>query len=304
MSNSEIIKKAKEYVEHETSEYFSRQIKELLAQENEKELNDRFYKDLDFGTGGMRGEIGGGYNRMNPYTVQRATQGLANYIKKEKPNKASVVIAYDSRKFSDVFALEASLVLTANGIMTYLFSSLRSTPELSFGVRHLKATAGIVITASHNPKEYNGYKVYWDDGGQIVPPHDKGIIKEVRLVKDIKRFTKEDALAKGILKMIDKEVDKPFISAIKDAAIRPELIKEKGSCLKVVYTPLYGTGAFPIPKALGDMGIEVVSVPEQKEPDGNFPTAAFPNPYYEPHQQVDYPSYHHQKVALYLCPLG
>lgn len=273
-----IIKKAKDYIENETEEYFKKQVQDLLADKNEKELNDRFYKDLDFGTGGMRGEIGGGLNRMNPYTIQRATQGLANYIKKAAKKDPKVVIAYDSRNFSDMFALKAALLLCANDITTYLFSALRPTPELSFAVRHLKATSGIVITASHNPKEYNGYKVYWDDGGQVVPPHDKGIIQEVRAVKDLCKISKEEALKRIKLIMIDKEIDDPFISMVKSTALNPELIRNKGKSVKVVYTPLHGSGGYPVSRALSEMGMDVIFVPEQKEPDGNFPTASFPNP--------------------------
>lgn len=286
MSHSEILAKASEYVKNETDEFFRSQVKDLIAANNSDELNDRFYKDLDFGTGGMRGEIGGGLNRMNPYMIQKATQGLANYVKKAKPKNASAVIAYDSRNFSELFALEAALVLAANGIKTYLFSALRPTPELSFAVRYLKATTGIVITASHNPKEYNGYKAYWDDGGQVIPPHDKGIIAEVRAVTKINRLEKDEALAKGLLKIIDKEVDVSFIQMIKDVAIRPELIHEKGKTLKVVYTPLHGTGAFPVSTALKEMGIDVIFVPEQKEPDGNFPTVDFPNPEMAPAMEL------------------
>lgn len=279
MADTALISKAQEYIKNEPNEFFKKQVEDLLKDAGqEQELSDRFYKDLDFGTGGMRGEIGGGTNRMNPHMIHKATQGLANYIKNAGVQDPHVVIAYDSRNFSDLFSLEAALVLCANGIKTSLFTALRPTPELSFAVRYLKATAGIVITASHNPKEYNGYKVYWDDGGQIVAPHDKGIIAEVRKASEIKRVDKEEALAAGTLKLIDKEVDELFIQMIKDNAIRPELIREKGSSLKVVYTPLHGTGAMPVSRALEEMGIQVTFVPEQKEPDGGFSTVEYPNP--------------------------
>ncbi len=278
MADTDIIAKAREYVSSEPNPFFRNQIEMLLRNGDVKELTERFYKELDFGTGGMRGEIGGGTDRMNPYMIGKATQGLANYVNKATGSKGSAVIAHDSRHFSDVFALQAALVLAGSGIKTYLFSSLRSTPELSFAVRHLKATTGIVITASHNPKEYNGYKAYWDDGCQVIPPHDVGIIQEVRAVKIIRSLSKEEAIQKGLLKIIDREVDEPFIQMVKDSALRPALIREKGKTLRVVYTPLYGTGAFPVSKALGDMGINVILVPEQKDPNGDFPTAPFPNP--------------------------
>lgn len=280
MEKDALIKKAREYVNLEQDSFFRNQIENLLKEDNLNELNDRFFTDLEFGTGGLRGIIGGGYNRINPYVVGRATQGLANYIKKAVPiEKAAAVIAYDSRNFSDTFALEAAKVLCSNGIKTYLFTGLRPTPELSFAVRQLKATAGIVVTASHNPPEYNGYKVYWSDGSQVTPPHDKGIIAEVRAVSQFgKPISKEDAIAKGLLVLIDKEIDDPFISMVKGCALRPELIKKQGKDLKVVYTPLNGTGAMPVQRALSEMGIEVIFVPEQKNPDGNFPTVKYPNP--------------------------
>ncbi|MFW6245019.1 MAG: phospho-sugar mutase [Fibrobacterota bacterium] len=280
MDTQALKEKAQEYIRLEQDAYFRGQVEELVKKEDWTELNDRFFTDLAFGTGGLRGVIGGGYNRMNPFTVCRATQGLANYIKKAVPaDQASAVIAYDSRNFSDLFAMQAALVLCANGIKTYLFTSLRPTPELSFAVRKLKATTGIVVTASHNPPEYNGYKVYWDDGAQVVAPHDKLIIEEVRAVtNEISVISEKDALEEGRLVMIDKEVDEPFIQMVKDQSIRPELVKEKGKDLKVVFTPLHGTGTMPVETALRDMGIEVIFVEEQKEPDGNFPTVDYPNP--------------------------
>jgi phosphoglucomutase len=280
MNKENLLQKAQEYISSEQDPFFKNQVIELVEQQNLTELSDRFYTDLEFGTGGLRGVIGGGYNRMNPFVVRKSTQGLANYIKKAASAKdASAVIAYDSRNFSDTFALEAALVFCANGIRTYLFTSLRPTPELSFAVRKLQATAGIVVTASHNPPEYNGYKVYWNDGAQVVTPHDKGIIHEVRTVKELApALTKADALSKGLLVMIDKEIDDAFISMVKNCSFRPELIKQKGKDLKVVFTPLNGTGAMPVERALSEMGIEVIFVPEQKNPDGNFPTVKFPNP--------------------------
>jgi phosphoglucomutase len=274
-----VYSRAREYIAEETNDFFRKQIQELVAAGNTDELNDRFYTDLEFGTGGLRGMIGGGYNRMNTCTVGRATQGIANYIKKYGPGEnASVVIAYDSRNFSSSFAMDAAQVLCANGITTYLFTGLRPTPELSFGVRRLKATAGIVITASHNPPEYNGYKVYWTDGGQVVAPHDKGIIAEVRAVSNIAHISTDEALAAKKLVMIDRETDDAYIDMVKQQAIRPALIKDKGKEVKVVYTPLHGSGAMPLSRALAELGIYVIFVPEQKEPDGNFPTVKYPNP--------------------------
>jgi len=281
MDTSDILQKANEYLQLETTPVFRQQIKDLLAKNDINELSDRFYTELEFGTGGIRGVIGGGYNRINTFIIQKTTQGLANYINKAvSTGKGSVVIAYDSRRFSDVFAEEAAKILCANGIKTFLFSSLRPTPELSFAVRYLKATSGIVITASHNPAEYNGYKVYWDDGGQITPPHDTGIVGEVRNVHgaDIKHISKDDALASGMLVMTDSAVDTPFIDMVKNLSLRPELIRQQGKNLKVVYTPLHGTGAMPVERALSEMGINVIFVEEQKAPDGNFPTVKFPNP--------------------------
>jgi len=279
MDDSQILARAREYVAVEKNDFFRKQVENLISVCSMDELNDRFFTDLEFGTGGLRGVIGGGYNRMNTYVVQRATQGVAQYIRNHaQASNPSVVIAYDSRRFSDAFALDAALVLCANGIRTYLFTGLRPTPELSFAVRHLKAAAGIVITASHNPPEYNGYKVYWSDGGQVVPPHDKGIIAEVRAVKYVSCMTKEDALRKGLLVMIDKEVDEPYVAMVKSQALRPDLIRRRGKELRVVYTPLHGSGAMPLSRTLAELGIDVIFVSEQKEPDGNFPTVKYPNP--------------------------
>ncbi len=281
MDESALIAKAREYVSLEEHDFFRRQVETLLEQRSFEELNDRFFTELAFGTGGLRGVIGGGYNRMNPYTVKKATQGVANYLKKTIHNlpDAAVVIAYDCRNFSDLFGLKAALVLAANNIRTYLFTSLRSTPELSFAVRHLKATAGIVVTASHNPPEYNGYKVYWSDGGQIVPPHDEGIIAEARAISGIiAELTKEEAANRGLLVPIDHEVDEPFIAMVKSQCLRPDLVKTQGKTLSVVYTPLNGAGAMPVKRVLAELGILVTFVPEQQMPDGNFPTVKYPNP--------------------------
>lgn len=280
MNKDEILIKAKAYIGEEENAFFRDQVKDLVEKQDLNELNERFYKELDFGTGGLRGEIGGGYNRMNSYTVAKATQGLASYIVKNVPNKERIaVIAYDSRNYSDTFSEEAALVLAGNGIKTYLFTSLRPTPVLSFAVRKFGATAGIMVTASHNPAKYNGYKVFWNDGAQVTPPHDKGIISEVRNVTGtINKISKEKALEKGLLVMIDKEVDEPYEQMVVSQTLRPELVMEKGKDLKIVYTPLHGAGNIPVNQALKKMGITVFTVPEQEKPDGNFPTVAFPNP--------------------------
>lgn len=281
MDNDTILQKAKDYILLEKNPIFKNQIEQLLDRNDLSELNERFYTELEFGTGGIRGVIGGGYNRLNTFIIRKTTQGLANYIKKaSEPPKASVVIAYDSRRFSDEFALQSACVLCGNGITAYLFTALRPTPELSFAVRLLHATAGIVITASHNPAEYNGYKVYWSDGGQIIAPHDREIISEVSKVKgpSILSLSKNDVYSSGLLKMIDKEVDVPFIEMVKSLSLRPGLVKEKGHALRAVYTPLHGAGAMPVERALSELGINVIFVEEQKAPDGNFPTVAFPNP--------------------------
>ncbi len=275
MQKERIRKKADEYIRNEESTRFRKEVEELIGSDNWEELNDRFYTDLNFGTGGLRGIIGGGYNRMNPYNVRRVTQGLANYIKK---SEGSVVIAFDSRRYSDLFAMEAARILAGNGIKAYLFSSLRPTPELSFAVRLLKARAGIVITASHNPKNYNGYKVYWDDGGQIVPPHDRGIISEVRAVKELFVLSEAEARQKGLIAIIDREVDGPYFNMVRGQSLRPELIRERGKELNVIYTPLHGAGGMSVSGVLEEMGIKVHFVPEQEKPDGNFPTVEYPNP--------------------------
>ena len=282
MTMDTILDRAREYLEGEEDEKFRKEVEELVSRNDEAELTDRFYTELEFGTGGLRGVIGGGFNRMNPLVVGRATEGLARYVEQHGVavnGELRAVIAYDSRRFSDTFALQAALVLAAHGIKTYLFSGLRPTPELSFAVRHLGATVGIVVTASHNPPQYNGYKVYWADGSQIVAPHDTGIITEVRNVTGTpKRISRESALEQGLLEYIDSEVDEAFVAMVKRQSVRPGLLKERGKELKVVYTPLHGTGAMLVERVLGDLGITVISVPEQREPDGEFPTVDFPNP--------------------------
>lgn len=257
--------------------------KELLGiKDDEKEIEDRFYKELEFGTAGLRGVIGAGTNRMNKYTVGKATQGLANYILEQGTQEKGVAISYDSRKMSKEFSLQTALILNANGIKTYLFENLRPVPELSFAVRELKCTAGIMITASHNPPKYNGYKVYWDDGAQIVAPRDKEIIEKVRNVTDyseIKEITKKEAEEKGLFKIVGTEMDDKYIDKLKSLILNPEIVKKQGENLKVVYTPLHGTGNTIAERLLREIGIKnLYVVPEQKEPDGNFPTVDYPNP--------------------------
>lgn len=250
--------------------------------ENEKEIEDRFYKDLEFGTAGLRGVIGIGTNRINKYTVRKATQGLANYIIKKGGQERGVAIAYDSRRMSTEFSEEAALCLNANGIKTYRFESLRPTPELSFAVRELGCIAGIVVTASHNPPEYNGYKVYWEDGAQIVEPTDKEIIAEVNAVTDfgtIKTITRSEAEEKGLYNTIGEEIDKKYIEALKKLVVNQKAIDETQKDISIVYTPLHGTGCIPVKTILKELGFEnVYVVPEQEKPDGNFPTVDYPNP--------------------------
>lgn len=247
-----------------------------------REIEERFYRDLEFGTGGLRGIIGAGTNRMNIYTVRKATQGLANYIIKEQAREKGVAIAYDSRKMSPEFAQEAALCLAANGIKVYIFSSLRPTPMLSFALRKLGCTAGIVITASHNPPEYNGYKVYWEDGTQITAPRDKEIIGEVNAITDyamVKTMGKEEAEAAGLCQVIGEEIDDQYIEALKKLVLHPEVIRKEAKELKIVYTPLHGTGNLPVRRVLRELGFDnVYVVKEQELPDGNFPTVSYPNP--------------------------
>ena len=256
---------------------------ELAAIEgDESEIEERFYMDLEFGTAGLRGVLGAGTNRMNIYTVGKATQGLANYIVKQDGQDKGVAIAYDSRHMSPEFADTAAGVLAANGIRSYLFDSLRPTPELSFAVRHLGCIAGINITASHNPPEYNGYKVYWEDGAQITPPHDTGITEEVLAVAsyhDIRFMDRKEAMDKGLCTVIGDEVDTAYDACVKELIIHPEVIAAQADQLKIVFTPLHGTGNIPVRRILKDIGFKNVTVvPEQEKPDGDFPTVSYPNP--------------------------
>ena len=263
---------------------FDQETKEELMsiKEDNDEIEDRFYKELEFGTAGLRGVIGMGTNRMNKYTVGKATQGLANYILEQGTQDKGVAISYDSRRMSDEFSLQTALILNANGIKTYLFENLRPVPELSFAVRELKCTAGIMITASHNPPKYNGYKVYWDDGSQIIAPRDKDIINKVRAIEEfseIKTMSKEEAIEKGLFNVIGKEMDDKYIKVLKNHILNPEIVKEQGKDLKIVYTPLHGTGNTIVERLLGELGFKnVYIVPEQAKPDGNFPTVDYPNP--------------------------
>jgi phosphoglucomutase len=253
------------------------QINKLIAEENATLLTDSFYKNLEFGTGGMRGEIGVGSNRMNQYTIGAATQGLANYLNKcFEGQEIKVAIAYDSRNFSPEFAQIAANILSANGILVYLYKELRPTPQLSFTVRELGCQSGIVITASHNPREYNGYKVYWNDGSQVVAPHDKNIVAEVNAITNVK-----DIKFKGVkkrIKMIGEVLDKKYLKAVKSIAVAPRIIKKQKD-LKIVFSPIHGTGITMVPQALAQLGFENVTiVEEQATPDGNFPTVVYPNP--------------------------
>ncbi len=264
--------------------YFDENTKEELRgiAEDEKEIEERFYKNLAFGTGGLRGIIGAGTNRMNIYTVRKATQGLANYIVKQGAEKKGAAIAYDSRNMSPEFAEEAALCLAANGVKAYIFPSLRPTPMLSFALRELGCTAGIVVTASHNPAEYNGYKVYWEDGAQITAPKDKEIIAEVNAITDferVKTISKEEAVENGLYEVIGLDMDDNYMEALKKLAIHPEIIRKEAENLKIVYTPLHGTGNLPVRRILKELGFaKVYVVKEQELPDGNFPTAPYPNP--------------------------
>ncbi len=264
--------------------YFDEKTKEelLAIAEDKNEIEERFYRDLEFGTGGLRGIIGAGTNRMNIYTVRKATQGLANYILKEKTQEKGVAIAFDSRNMSHEFAQEAALCLAANGIRAYIFPSLRPTPELSFALRKLGCTAGIVVTASHNPPEYNGYKVYWEDGAQITAPRDRQIIEEVQAVTDfdmVKTMSCENAVRAGLYEVISPEMDDCYMEELKNLVVRPEVIRRQAKNLKIVYTPLHGTGNIPVRRILRELGFEqVYVVKEQELPDGDFPTVSYPNP--------------------------
>ena len=272
------------YEEWMSNPYFDEDTKKELAAiaDDENEKKERFYADLEFGTAGLRGIIGAGINRMNIYVVRRATQGLANYIKKQGGENKGVAIAYDSRRMSPEFSEEAALCLAANGIKAYRFESLRPTPELSFAVRHLGCIAGINVTASHNPPEYNGYKVYWEDGAQITPPHDTGIMDEVKAITDLstcKTMDKEEAQNAGLYVTIGAEVDDAYIAELKKLVLHQDCIDKYGKDIKIVYTPLHGTGNIPARRILKEIGFEnVYVVPEQELPDGEFPTVSYPNP--------------------------
>lgn len=266
------------------NDYFDEDTKKELSaiQNDEKEIEDRFYKDLEFGTGGLRGVIGAGTNRMNVYTVRKATQGLANYILKQGGSGRSVAIAYDSRRMSPEFADTAACCLAANGIKAYVFESLRPTPELSFALRTLGCISGIVVTASHNPPEYNGYKVYWEDGAQITAPKDKEIIAEVNAITDyntVKTMDKDAAMAAGLYEVIGAKIDDAYMAELKKQIIHPEVIAEVADDIKIVYTPLCGTGNKPVRRVLSELGFKnVYVVPEQENPDPDFTTLDYPNP--------------------------
>ena len=266
------------------SDDFDQETKEelLKIKHNTKEIEDRFYKELEFGTAGLRGIIGAGTNRMNKYVVGKATQGLANYILKQGNKEKGVAISFDSRRMSPEFSNYTALVLNANGIKTYIFDHLRPVPELSFAVRNLGCTAGIMITASHNKPQYNGYKVYWEDGAQITNPTDKGIMDEIKAIKDykeIKEISKEEAMQKGLYNIIGKEIDDKYIESIKKCVLNPEIIREYGNKIKIVYTPLHGAGNEMVQRVLEELGFKnVYVVPEQEKPDGRFPTVDYPNP--------------------------
>ena len=267
----------------ESPEFDEKTKQELLEiKNNNEEIEDRFYKNLEFGTAGLRGIIGAGTNRMNKYTVGKATQGFANYILEQGKQDEGVLISYDSRKMSKEFSLQTALIFAANGIKSFLFENLRPVPVLSYGIRELKCTAGVMITASHNPSKYNGYKAYWNDGSQIISPVDNGIMQKVTNINSfdqIKTISKEEALSKGLLKIIKDEIDIKYMDVLKSLILNPEIVKSEGEKLKVVFTPLHGTGNTIVEPLLKSLGLKnVFVVPEQKEPDGNFPTVDYPNP--------------------------
>ena len=272
------------YQEWLSNPYFDEATKEELRaiEGNENEIKERFYMDLEFGTAGLRGIIGAGINRMNIYVVRRATQGLANYIIKQGAAEKGVAIAYDSRHMSPEFAMEAAMTLAANGIKAYKFESLRPTPELSFAVRELGCVAGINITASHNPPEYNGYKVYWEDGAQFTPPHDKGVTEEVLAIEDlstVKTTDEASATAAGLYQVIGQEIDDKYIAQVKAQVVNQKAIDEMQDQITIVYTPLHGTGNIPARRVMKEIGFtHVYVVPEQELPDGDFPTVSYPNP--------------------------
>ncbi len=267
----------------ENEEFDEKTRKELLEiKDNEKEIEDRFYKELEFGTAGLRGIMGAGTNRMNKYTVGKATQGLANFIIEKGTQSKGVAISYDSRNMSKDFGLQTALILNANGIKTYLFENLRPVPELSFAIRNLGCTAGVMITASHNPAKYNGYKVYWDDGAQIISPIDKQIIEKVREIdnySNIKTISEDKAKQLGLFNIIGTQMDDEYIKVLKNLILNPKIIKEIGKDLKIVYTPFHGTGNTIAKRLLNEIGFKnVFVVPEQSEPNGDFPTVEYPNP--------------------------
>lgn len=272
------------YNEWLSDSYFDDETKAELKRisDNDKEIEERFYTELEFGTAGLRGVIGAGTNRINKYIIRRATQGLADYILKQNNKDNAVAIAYDSRRMSPEFAMEAALTLAANGIKAYKFESLRPTPELSFAVRKLNCIAGINITASHNPPEYNGYKVYWQDGAQFTPPHDKGVAECVAAIKKLseaKTISLEEAQKKGLYEEIGKAIDDDYIANVKAQVLSPQAIEKEGDKLKIVYTPLHGTGNIPVRRVLDELGFKnVYVVKEQELPDGEFPTVSYPNP--------------------------
>ena len=272
------------YEEWLSNPYFDQETKEELRaiRADEKEIKERFYMDLEFGTAGLRGVIGAGINRMNIYTVRRATQGLADYILEQGGAERGVAIAYDSRRMSPEFSDEAARTLAANGIKAYRFESLRPTPELSFAVRELGCIAGINITASHNPPEYNGYKVYWEDGAQFTPPHDKGVTEKVMAITDlsaVRTMSREEAEVSGLYVTIGAEIDDKYIAQVKAQVVNQAAIDRMQDQISIVYTPLHGTGNIPARRVMKELGFEhVYVVPEQELPDGNFPTVSYPNP--------------------------
>jgi phosphoglucomutase len=283
MDREEIGRRAKKYIAGEKDPAFRGEVEKLLAAGDWKELEDRFYQGLEFGTAGLRGVIGGGDNRMNTLVVKKAAQGIADYLRKALPEKAAAgalkaAIAYDSRHYSPEFAEASALIFAANGITAYLFTGMRPTPELSFAIRRLGCDTGVVVTASHNPPAYNGYKAYWNNGSQVIPPHDAGIIACVEAVTGIREVSREEALAQKRLVLIDREIDEPYREMVKNRLFRPDLIRRMGKDIKIVYTPLHGTGAFHVEAVLGSLGLDVLTVPEQREGDGGFPTVSYPNP--------------------------
>lgn len=283
MDDTGILALAERYVQEEETPFFRQEVERLMAEKNMPELRDRFYRGLEFGTGGMRGVCGGGLNRMNTLVVKRVTQALALYLVKTFPEKAgtgrlSAVLTYDARHFSDVFAGEAARVFAANGIVCYLFSGCRPTPELSFAIRELCCDTGIVVTASHNPPEYNGYKAYWNNGGQIIEPHDAEIVRLADERKPAQTMSMEAALAKKLIIPIDAEIDGKFRRMVIAELFRPELSRTRGREIKLVYTPLHGVGAMHVEAIFGEMGVPFITVPEQREPDGDFPTTGASNP--------------------------